>query len=243
MNKEIDMQRIPKHIAIILDGNGRWAKERMLPRFLGHRQGALNIIKIAKSCQKLGIESLTCFCFSTENWKRPQEEVDYLMKTPIKYYKRYKEKIFNSNYKIQILGRKTNISSELKEIFDNIETKTKNNTGLVLNLCVDYGSYEEITSAVKKISMMVKNNEFQIDDINENLIENNLYTKGLPKLDLLIRTSGEQRISNFMLWQLAYAELYFTNVFWPDFDENELKEAIISYQSRNRRFGGLKENK
>lgn len=243
MNKAIDLNNIPSHIAIILDGNGRWAKERMLPRFLGHREGARNIIRIAKICNEMGIKALTCFCFSTENWKRPEDEVNYIMTKPVRYFKRYKEDLYKLNIKIQILGRKGVIPEDLQKIFDEIEEHTKNNTGLVLSLCVDYGSYEELTNATKKISKMVVDGKISIDDITPSLIEDNLYTKGLPKLDLLIRTSGEERISNFLLWQLAYAELYFTPTYWPAFGRNDLEEAIMSYQKRSRRYGGLKEDK
>lgn len=241
MKDNIPLKNIPNHIAIILDGNGRWAKERLLPRFLGHREGARNIIRVARICDEMGVKALTCFCFSTENWSRPESEVNYIMSRPIRYFKRYKEDLFKTNFKIQILGRKGVIPNDLREIFDEIEEKTKNNTGLILSLCVDYGSYEEITSATKNICQMVVDGKIKIDDITPNLIEDNLYTKGLPKLDLLIRTSGEERISNFLLWQLAYAELYFTKTYWPAFGKKELEEAIISYNSRNRRFGGLKE--
>ena len=236
---EIDMNNIPKHIAIILDGNGRWAKSKLRPRFFGHREGALNISRVAKACDELGIEALTCFCFSTENWKRPKDEVNYLMTTPVKFFKRYKNKIINSNYKIQVIGRRDRIPEALLNIINEVEESTKDHKGLTLTLCIDYGSYEEITTAVKKIALKVKSGEISADDITPDLIEANLYTHGLPKLDLLIRTSGEERISNFLLWQLAYSELYFTNVYWPAFNSDELKKAIISYQSRNRRFGGL----
>ncbi len=243
MNNELDMNNIPNHIAIILDGNGRWAKKRLLPRFLGHREGARNIVRIANACQELGIKAFTCFCFSTENWKRPDAEVNYLMQTPIRWYKRYKDKILNSNYKIQILGRKGVIPKALQDIIDEVESATKNHTGLILSLCVDYGSYEELSTATKNICQMVVDGKININDITPDLIENNLYTKGLPKLDLLIRTSGEQRISNFLLWQLAYSELYFTDVYWPSFNKEELIKALVNFQGRNRRFGGLKETK
>lgn len=243
MSQQLDMNNIPKHIAIILDGNGRWAKQRLLPRFIGHREGARNIIRVVKACNKLGIEALTCYCFSTENWKRPEAEVKYLMERPVRYFKRYKDELFKTKCKIQILGRKGVIPKALRDVFDEIEEKTKDNKGLVLSLCVDYGSYEELTTATKNIAKMIVENKIGVDDITPDLIESQLYTNNLPKLDLLIRTSGEQRISNFLLWQLAYSELYFTDVYWPAFDEKELEKAILSYQGRNRRFGGLKENK
>ena len=234
---------IPKHVAIILDGNGRWAKKRLLPRFMGHREGAMNIAKVANHANKLGITHLTVFCFSTENWNRPTDEVDFLMQLPIEAYKKYKDKIINSNIKIKVIGRKDRLNKELLDVINDIEHLTSNNKELTLTLCLDYGSYDEITTAVKKVAMSVKNNDLNIDDITPEIIENNLFTKGYPKLDLLIRTSGEIRISNFLLWQLGYAELYFTKTFWPDFDEIELEKAIADYQSRNRRFGGLNDNK
>ena len=234
---------IPKHVAIILDGNGRWAKKRLLPRIMGHKEGAKNIATIAKHANKLGITHLTVFCFSTENWNRPADEVKFLMNLPIEAYKRYKDKIISSNYKIKVIGRRDRLSSELVNIIEELENETCNNTELTLTICLDYGSYDEITTAVKKVAEAVKNNDLNVDDITPELIENNLFTKDYPKLDLLIRTSGEIRISNFLLWQLGYAELYFTDVFWPDFNEKELEKAIFNYQSRNRRFGGLNDNK
>lgn len=239
----IDMNKIPSHIAMILDGNGRWAKKRLMPRTFGHRKGAFNIVDIAKSCSSIGVKYLTMFCFSTENWNRPETEVNYIMTAPIRYFKKYQDKIKASNYKICFLGRRDRVPSSLLAIMNEIEDMTKEHTGLVLSLCVDYGSYDEITSATKKIALMVKNNEIGIDDITPELIESKLFTRDYPKLDLLIRTSGEVRISNFLLWQLGYAELYFTDTLWPDFDENELEKAILSYQARNRRFGGLNDNK
>lgn len=240
---ELDMNNIPRHIALILDGNGRWAKSKGKPRFFGHREGARNIVRVAKECEKLGVEAMTCYCFSTENWKRPELEVKYLMQTPVKFYKRYKDRILNSTFKIKVIGRRNVIPNSLLKVIEEIEEGTKNHTGLKLTLCIDYGSYEEITTAVKKIASDVKNGIIDVDKITPELITNNLYTSDLPKLDLLVRTSGEERISNFMLWQLAYSELYFTDVYWPAFNEDELHKAIFSYQHRNRRFGGLKEEK
>jgi len=239
----LNPNKMPKHVAMILDGNGRWAKKRSKPRTFGHRQGAYNVRDIAIECQNLGIEYITLFCFSTENWNRPKDEVNYLMNQPIRYYKKYKEKLWNSNYRIKFIGRRDRIPSSMKEIMNELEEKTKNHTGLTITLCIDYGSFDEITTAVKNIATLVKNDTISIDDITPNLIENNLFTKDYPKLDLLIRTSGECRISNFLLWQLGYAELYFTNVFWPDFNKEELHKAILDYQGRNRRFGGLNDNK
>ena len=233
-------ERVPNHIAIILDGNGRWAKKRLLPRSMGHRKGAFNISDIANAARDLGVKYLTVFCFSTENWKRPQDEVDFIMTEPIKEIKKHYEKIANSNIKIKIIGRRDRLSKDFLAMVNSIEDATKDHEALTLTLCIDYGSYDEITTAVKEIASEVKNGNLNIEDINENTITNHLFTKDLPQLDLLIRTSGELRISNFLLWQLAYAELYFTDTLWPDFDKKELEKAIINYQSRDRRFGGIK---
>lgn len=235
--------RIPNHIAIILDGNGRWAKKRGLPRNLGHRQGAINLKDIALECQQQGVKFLTVFCFSTENWKRPQEEVSYLMNTPYEYYFKYKNKIIESNIRIKVIGRRDRLNENMLTVIKDIEENTSSNTGLTLTLCIDYGSLDEITTAVKSITTKVLNGEISVDDINEDLITNNLFTKDLPPLDLLIRTSGELRISNYLLWQLAYSELYFTDCYWPDFNALELLKAFESYSNRKRRFGGLDDNK
>lgn len=243
LQMNIDPKKIPVHIAMILDGNGRWAKKRLLPRTFGHRKGAFNIVDVTKACSELGVQYLTLFCFSTENWSRPEAEVSYIMNAPIRYYKRYKDKILNSNIKICFIGRRDRIPSSLKDVINEIEEQTKDHTGITLTLCVDYGSYDEITTATKEIASLVLEGKLKIEDITKETIENHLFTKDYPKLDLLIRTSGEIRISNYLLWQLGYAELYFTDTLWPDFDKKELEKAILSYQSRNRRFGGLNENK
>ncbi len=241
--KEILKKGVPNHIAIILDGNGRWAKKRLMPRTYGHLHGANNLINIAKYADKIGIKCLTVFCFSTENWSRPEKEVNYLMKKPLAYYRKYKDKLFKSNIKINVIGRRDRLAPEFLADIDEAVEKTKDHTGLTLVLAVDYGSLEEIKTATKEIATLVKSGELTIDDIDENTVYQHLYTKNLPPLDLLIRTSGEIRISNFLLLQLAYSELYFTDCLWPDFDENELLKAIESYQNRSRRFGGLKEEK
>lgn len=240
---EILKKGVPNHVAIILDGNGRWAKKRLMPRTYGHLHGANNLINITKYADKIGIRCLTVFCFSTENWSRPEKEVNYLMKKPLAYYRKYKEKLFKSNIKISVIGRRDRLSSEFLEDIDEAIEKTKDHTGLNLVLAVDYGSLDEIKTATKEIATLVANGKMKIDDIDDNTIFNHLYTKNLPPLDLLIRTSGEIRISNFLLLQLAYSELYFTDCLWPDFNEIELLKAIESYQKRNRRYGGLKEEK
>lgn len=240
----LDQNKIPQHIAIILDGNGRWAKKRLQPRVMGHRKGAFNLKDITIVADKIGIKYLTVFCFSTENWKRPKDEVNFLMTMPLKYYKKYKQKLFDSNIKIKVIGRRDRISESFLKCIEELEENTATHTGITLTLCIDYGSQYEIAEAMKLIANEVKEGLITIDDINEELISKHLYTKDLPQLDLLIRTSGELRISNYLLWQIAYSELYFTDVLWPDFNELELKKAILSFQSRNRRFGGLKdENK
>ena len=241
--QDLDKNRMPKHIAIICDGNGRWAKKRGMPRTYGHRKGGFNIRDIARDCNELGIEAVTFFCFSTENWNRPKDEVDYLMSAPLKFINRFHKDIVNGNGRIRLLGRRDRLSKDFLDLFDKLENETKDHTGVIVNLCVDYGSYDEITNAVKNIATLYKNGEISLDDITPSLIENNLFTKDLPPLDLLIRTSGEIRISNFLLWQLAYTEIYITDVLWPDFSEEEFYKAIIDFQKRDRRFGGIKENK
>lgn len=239
----IDNENIPKHIALILDGNGRWAKKRLLPRNLGHRKGAFNIADIAQAAAELGVKVMSCYCFSTENWTRPAAEVKYLMEVPVRYIKRYQEKIANSDIKVIFSGRKDRVPAELYATIKKIEDMTSDHQGLILNICFDYGSQYEITEAVREIAALVKKGELAIEAIDEKTIDNHLYTRDLPPVDLLIRTSGEQRISNFLLWQIAYAELYFTDVLWPDFKKEDLEAAILNYQKRNRRFGGLKEEK
>lgn len=240
MKDELDMSRIPEHIAIILDGNGRWAKKRGLPRFVGHRKGAFNLKDIANECNSLGIKYLTVYCFSTENWKRPQAEVDYLMTQPIKYFNKYKDSLYKSNIRLKAIGRRDRLPKDFLDMVNAVEENTKDHTGLTLTLCIDYGSYDEITTAVKNIAAEVKDGSLEINDITPETITDHLFTKGYPKLDLLIRTSGELRISNYLLWQLAYSELYFTNTYWPDFNAKELHKALIDFQKRDRRYGGLK---
>lgn len=244
MTKEEIIERgVPQHIAIILDGNGRWAKKRFMPRTYGHRKGAFNIRTIARFANQIGVKYLTMYCFSTENWKRPEDEVNYLMTKPVRYIKRYYDDLVNSSIRITFIGRRDRIPSDLLNILTDLENKTRDHTGLVLTLCIDYGSFDELTTAIKNIASEVQNKKLEISDINEQCIMSHLFTKDYPQVDLMIRTSGELRLSNYLLLQSAYAELYFTDVLWPDFNENELLKAIENYQSRNRRFGGLKESK
>ncbi len=229
---------IPQHIAVIMDGNGRWAKKRGLPRTAGHKQGAENIRKIAIACNDLGVKALTCYAFSTENWKRPEDEVDYLCKLPKLFFNRYLAELKKNNIRVTFLGEIERFPLETQNVITTAVSETQDNTGLILCLAVNYGGRREITLAARKYAQDV------MDGIIDNTIEEDAFssymmTHGLPELDLMIRTSGELRISNFLLWQLAYAELIFTPVAWPDFDAEELNKAIDEYNHRNRRFGGL----
>jgi undecaprenyl diphosphate synthase len=237
----INKKNLPKHLAIIMDGNGRWAKKQGLLRAFGHESGTKSVKTIIETCVKLGIENLTLYAFSTENWNRPKLEVDTLMKILIKSLKKELTTLQTNNIKLNAIGNLEMMpATAQKELLDVIE-KTKNNTRMTLTLALSYGSREEIVNAVKNISNKVKNNIISIDSIDDSIINEHLYTQNLPDVDLLIRTSGEHRISNFLLWQIAYAELFFTNVLWPDFKEENLYEAIISYQKRERRFGKTSE--
>lgn len=239
--QNIDKNNLPKHLAIIMDGNGRWAKQQGLLRAFGHESGTKSVKIIIETCARLGVENLTLYAFSTENWNRPKLEVDTLMKILIKSLKKELTTLQNNNIKLNTIGNLEMMpQSAQKELLDVIE-KTKNNSKMTLTLALSYGSREEIINVVKKISEKVKNNIISIDSIDDSIINEHLYTQNLPDVDLLIRTSGEHRISNFLLWQIAYAELYFTDVLWPDFKEQNLYEAIISYQKRERRFGKTSE--
>lgn len=234
----MDDKMIPRHIAIVMDGNGRWAKKRGLPRTAGHKQGAENIRRIAIACNDLGVEALTCYAFSTENWKRPEEEVDYLCKLPRIFFNRYLAELIKNNIRVTFLGEIERFPEETRNVIVSAVEQTRMNTGLNLCLAVNYGSQREITLAAKKYAQDVVNG-IRENDLTEKEFNQYLMTAGMPELDLMIRTSGEERISNFLLWQLAYAELVFTPVAWPDFTKEELIKAIEEYQRRNRRFGGL----
>jgi undecaprenyl diphosphate synthase len=239
--QKIDTNNLPRHLAIIMDGNGRWAKQQGLLRAFGHESGTKSVKIIIETCARLGLENLTLYAFSTENWNRPKLEVDTLMKILIKSLKKELITLQSNNIKLCTIGNLEKMpKSAQKELLDVIE-KTKKNTKMTLTLALSYGSREEIINAVKNISDKVKNNIISIDSIDDSIINEHLYTQNLPDVDLLIRTSGEHRISNFLLWQIAYAELYFTDVLWPDFKEDDLYEAIISYQKRERRFGKTSE--
>ena len=232
---------LPQHIAIILDGNGRWAKKRGLPRTSGHQDGAMNVREITKLCANIGIKALTVYAFSTENWKRPDEEVKFLMKLPIKFFNEFAPELVENNIRLKVIGNVEELPIDLQQKVLEISELTKNNTKMTLTIALNYGSQDEIKQAVQAIATDVKNGQLNVEDINEDVIDQHLMTSDLPPLDLMIRTSGELRISNYLLWQLAYAELYFTSIAWPDFKEEQLYEALLDYQKRNRRFGALNE--
>ena len=239
--EQIDATNLPKHLAIIMDGNGRWAKQKGLLRALGHESGTKSVKKIIEASAQLGIDFLTLYAFSTENWNRPKLEVETLMKVLINSLKKELKTLQENNIKLNAIGNLDKLpKSAQKELLDVIN-KTKDNTQMTLTLALSYSSREEIVNAVKNICSKVKNNIISIDTIDDSIINEHLYTQNLPDVDLVIRTSGEHRISNFLLWQIAYAELYFTDVLWPDFKEQDLYEAIISYQKRERRFGKTSE--
>ena len=229
---------LPKHIAIIMDGNRRWAKERNLDTKLGHKEGAENLKRIAKYANKIGIKYLTVYAFSTENWKRTKEEVGALMLLLQKYVEEFLNDKNLDNIKVNIIGDISKLDTGLQKSIEKIMDKTKENTGLTLNIAFNYGGRDEIVKTIRKISEKVEKEEISIDDINEDLVSNNLYTAGQPDPDLLIRPGGEQRISNYLLWQLAYTEFLFIPKYWPDFSEADLDEAISTFIQRNRKFGG-----
>jgi undecaprenyl diphosphate synthase len=234
-------EKMPRHLAIIMDGNGRWAKQKGFLRTFGHENGSKIVKKTVKSCASFGIEFLTLYAFSTENWNRPKLEIDILMKILVKSLRKELKTLNDNNVRLNSIGDLNQLpSSARKELLEVIE-KTKDNTKMVLTLALSYGAREEMIKVIKEISQKVKNNIISIENIDESIINQHLYTHDLPDVDLLIRTSGEQRISNFLLWQIAYAELYFIDVLWPDFSEQHLYEALINYQKRERRFGKTSE--
>ncbi len=230
---------VPKHVAIILDGNGRWAKKRLLPRNAGHVQGSKVVEQICEDAYDLGIKYLTVYAFSTENWKRPQSEVDALMKLLDKYLKNCIERSTRNNMRVRVIGDISVLDEKMREKIVLLEDTTRDNTGLNFTVALNYGSRDEMLRAVRGCVKACMSGEYNADDIDEAIYEKYLDTKGIPDPDLLIRTSGEKRLSNFLLWQLAYTEFYFTDVLWPDFDKNELKKAIEYYAGRERRYGGV----
>ncbi len=237
--QEIDYNNLPVHIGVIMDGNGRWAKKRGLPRSAGHQAGADTLKKIVTECNKMGIKYITVYAFSTENWKRPKEEVDFLMNLLMSYLKDAERTLAGENVVIRAIGSRDELSEEMREQILKTENFTKDNTGIVMNIALNYGGREEIVRAAKKACQKVLDGECKLDEISQDMISENLYTAGQPDPDFIIRTSNEQRLSNFMMWQASYSEFYFTKRLWPDFSVKDLYEAIIAYQSRNRRYGGV----
>ena len=240
-SKIIDKRKIPNHIAIIMDGNGRWAQKRGLKRELGHRAGRKSVKKIVESCRELGVKNLTLYAFSTENWNRPRLEIDFLMQLLLLSLKDELKNLNKNNIKFETIGNLDRLPVKIKNFLKKVKETTKKNSKLTLTLALSYGSRNEIVDVVKEIADKVKNNIISSKNIDETIINNHLYTRNLPDVDLLIRTSGEKRISNFLLWQIAYSELYFSKKLWPDFRKKDLLKAVISYQNRERRFGKTSE--
>lgn len=236
----IDKKTVPKHIAIIMDGNGRWAKAKNLPRTFGHKAGVETIRDIVKECNELGVKYLTLYAFSTENWKRPKDEVGTLMSLLVEYLKGEFDELNRNNVVINNIGNISKLPEVCQKELLSAYERTKNNTGLTLNLALNYGGRNDIIQAFKGMHNDIEEGKFTVEDIDDCKVSEYLYTKGIPDPELMIRTSGEQRLSNYLLWQLAYAEFWFTDTFWPDFTKKELRKAIYDYQNRDRRFGGVK---
>ncbi len=240
MSKEITL-KVPTHIAVIMDGNGRWAKKRLMPRNFGHTQGSKRVEEICKAAYDIGIKYLTIYAFSTENWNRSKDEVDALMKILRDYLKESIKKSKDNNMRVRVIGDRTGLSKEIQDSILKLEEASKYNTGLSFQIALNYGGRDEILRGIKKMAEDVKDGTIELSMINEKLLSSYLDTKDIPDPDLLIRTSGEERLSNFLLWQSAYTEFYFTEVLWPDFTKEELVKAIRQYTSRDRRYGGIRE--
>ncbi|TVZ58610.1 undecaprenyl diphosphate synthase [Flavobacteriaceae bacterium MAR_2010_105] len=241
LKEQIDINKLPNHLAIIMDGNGRWAKQKGLLRVIGHENGTKSVREVVEASAEIGIKHLTLYAFSTENWNRPQLEVKTLMNLLVKSLKKEISTLQDNDIKLSAIGCLNDLPKKAHAELMEVIEKTKDNTRMTLTLALSYGSREELISAVKKLALKVKNNIISAEKIDESIINKHLYTQNLPDVDLLIRTSGEQRISNFLLWQIAYAELYFTDILWPDFKKQDLYEALINYQNRERRFGKTSE--
>jgi undecaprenyl diphosphate synthase len=235
------MNKLPKHVAIIMDGNGRWANLQGKNRVSGHQQGAKSVREVVEEAVKMEIEFLTLYAFSTDNWSRPKEEVSLLMKLLVNSLKKEFKRLIKNNIRLQSIGNMDGLPNPVKEELTYVIEKTKNNTGMVLTLALNYGGKEELTAAVKAIAFKVKNSIISPEKVDQSTIIEHLYTQNLPAVDLLIRTSGEERISNFLLWHIAYAELYFTKTLWPDFKKEDLHKALVDYTKRERRFGKTSE--
>lgn len=237
---DLDYDNIPKHIAIIMDGNGRWAKSKGLPRTFGHKAGVETIRKIIKECNRIGVKYLTLYAFSTENWKRPKDEVGALMKLLVEYLKSEFNELNENGVVINHIGDISKLPSECREELLSAYERTKNNTGVTMNLALNYGGRLEIIKGIKEAFEDIENGKISINDLDEAMFSSYLYTKNMPDPDLIIRPSGEQRLSNFLLWQCAYSEFWFSNINWPDFTEDDLHRAIFDYQNRDRRYGAVK---
>lgn len=237
----IDKSKVPQHLAVIMDGNGRWATAKGLLRTAGHEQGVKTVEEVIEGCGKLGIQYLTLYAFSTENWNRPKLEVKTLMQLLVYNLKKELKRFMEKEVRLNTIGNVDMLPKNVQKKLAEVKDATQNNTKLILTLALSYGSREELVNSIKEICTKVKNNIISVENIDEVVINEHLYTQNLPDVDLLIRTSGEQRISNFLLWQIAYAELYFTEVLWPDFKKEHLFEAILNYQQRERRFGKTSE--
>jgi len=235
----IPPEKLPRHIAVIMDGNGRWAQQRGLPRIEGHRRGAESVRRITEECARLGIEQLTLYCLSSENWKRPREELDFLLQMLQQYMIEQRQRVMEHNIRVRVIGRREALPEQVLRETDQTVAISRNNTGLVLCLAINYGGRAELVDAVRRIAQQVKCGQLDPQSIDEQTISQNLYTAGMPDPDLLIRTAGELRVSNFLLWQISYAEMWVTDLCWPDFDEAQLHAAIRAYAARQRRFGGL----
>ncbi|RKD24689.1 isoprenyl transferase [Ammoniphilus oxalaticus] len=235
----LDLDKIPSHIAIIMDGNGRWARKRGLPRVAGHRAGMRTVREITRAASDLGVKYLTLYAFSTENWKRPKDEVEFLMRLPQEYLLTELEELIEQNVQVRMLGKQEQLPNDTLDAVYQAQERTKENTGLILNFALNYGSRDELLHAIQQIASEAQSGNLNPEDITAQALNRFLYTAGMPDPDLLIRTSGELRLSNFMLWQLAYAEMFFCEVLWPDFSKEEFYKAISEYQHRNRRYGAL----
>ena len=237
MDNNLKKHKLPKHIAIIMDGNGRWAQEKGYTRIYGHNKGVKSVQKIVEESLSLGIQYLTLYAFSVDNWNRPKKEIGTLMNLLVDSLKKEFEKLIKNNIRLNTIGNIKTLPEKVQDEIIRVSDKTKNNTKMILTIALSYGAREEIENVIKNIAREVKNNTISIENVDHSIINKHLYTQNLPDVDLLIRTSGEQRISNFLLWQIAYAELYFTDVYWPDFGKKDFYKALFNYQKRERRFG------
>ena len=237
MDDNLKKHKLPKHIAIIMDGNGRWAQEKGYTRIYGHNKGVKSVQKIVEESLSLGIQYLTLYAFSVDNWNRPKKEIGTLMDLLVDSLKKEFEKLIKNNIRLNTIGNIKTLPKKVQDEIIRVSNKTKNNTKMILTIALSYGAREEIENVIKNIAREVKNNTISIENVDHSIINKHLYTQNLPDVDLLIRTSGEQRISNFLLWQIAYAELYFTDVYWPDFGKGDFYKALFNYQKRERRFG------